>query len=416
MGSLGGESLPTGPDVSPRLRAEMSNAYLPLLYGIVSSGSSQFTFGANFQLEAQPTGIRLILANYGAGATLAGLCAAASASAASGTTPVDGSGNPVAWTQATVNGGALVMPAGTATAPAYQLTDLMPIEGIARTDGGSGFLIYTRAASPTSGYAAMTAQADTFADLNTALGRPINQYLAAGNYASSNQAGLVDAGASFGFQTFYVAGIVFETEQRCVTLGGFGDSLTQGHFTVGEYAGFARRAANQLSSSACAVSFVDGGFSGETIAVICARVRAVVAAGIPLHLVTLPIDSPNDYLGNPGFESRIALESTVLSTIDYLLSLGIVVVALTSLPFGPNGVDQYSAQRVISSAKLRAMTQRGLVVLDAAQIICGYIPTASQPAVVPASLLTTQDGEHYDDVGQALLASALQDVVSPLLA
>ena len=133
------------------------------------------------------------------------------------------------------------------------------------------------------------------------------------------------------------------------------------------------------------------------------------------HILTIPIDSPNDYLSNPGFLPRAAQEATVLALVDYALSLGVVVVLVTSIPFMQAGADIAGGQRIISSAKLRALSQRGVAVLDAQQIINGSIPTAMTPAVTPGVWLAS-DSSHLDGAGQQALGVALQALLTPLLA
>lgn len=401
---------------NPKIRHGLSNAYLPFLYGLVSRGDEQITFGANFTIERKPTGVRLILANYSSEPQiLAGVCAAASASATSTTTPVDAAGTPSAWHQATIAGGALALPAGAAGAPSYVLTDLMPIEGLDRTDSGRGYLLYTRAASPPDGYVALTTQSVTFATLNAALGRDIAQYFAPGDAASTGQSALTDASVTgSGFQTFYVVGVVFLCEDRCITIGMFGDSLTGGHLTDGEYAGCGRIAVNLLSSPQCGASFVDGNYPGQTMSVICNRARVLTAAGIPLHVAVVPIDSPNDYTSNVGYQDRVGQETTALSLIHHLQSLGITVIVLTALPYGPYGVDPWNEARLVSSAKARKLEQLGVVVMDVAEMACGFVPTSERPAAVPVRYLAS-DHAHYNDALQALLGLNLQQLVGSLL-
>ena len=401
---------------APRIRHGLANAYLPFLYGLVSTGTEQFTFGANFELECRPTGVRLILANYSEQPqTLAGACAAASASAASMTSPVDAAGDPARWHQATIDGGSLTIPAGAAGEPAYAVTDLMPIEGLDRTDGGHGYLLFTRVASPADGYAAVTTQSVSFDTLNASLGRRTAQYFKQGDHASADQSDLTDETVTgSGFQTFYVVGVVFMSPERCITIGMFGDSLSGGHLTAGEYGGYGRVAANGLSLPDCGVSFVDGNFPGQTMSVICARARGLIAAGIPLHVAVVPIDSPNDYTRNSGYQDRAGQETAALSLIHDLLGLGITVIAQTALPYGPHGVDAWNQSRVVSSDKVRRLARLGVVVMDVAASACGFVPTRDRPAVVPMRHLAS-DKAHYNDELQILLGRDLQELVATLL-
>ena len=137
------------------LRSSIGVPYMPFSYvsGLYTFGS-QYTFGTNFNLERPFTGVRILFANYSTTAqTLAGFCVASSASTASRTTPVDTTGAPAAWTSGTVGGAAAVaLPAAPSTAvPAYLLSDLIPIESYARTDGSPFSALFVRVLSATSG-------------------------------------------------------------------------------------------------------------------------------------------------------------------------------------------------------------------------------------------------------------------------
>ncbi len=406
----------------PKLRPSLGVPYMPFSYvSGLYAGGTQYTFGVNLQFERPFTGVKLLLANYTTTTqTLAGVCVASSASAASPTTPVDTTGATTTWTAVTFGGSATptLAAAALASEPSYLLSDLLPIESFARTDGSPFSLLYTRVLSASSGYSVPAASNALVAAINTVDGgRLLPGYSAAGDYVSTaaKQASLTDGLAPTAFAFTYVVGAVFYSESRCIGLMGAGDSLTQGGLTVSGYNGFPRIAVNALSAGACGVSLVDGGWIGQTVALFCARARALLAAGFIPHVMTIPIDSPNDYLDNPGYLPRQAQEATVLSLVDYAESLGVVVILLTSIPFMESGADIAGAQRVISSTKLRALAQRGVLVLDAQAIICGYVPTAARPAVTPASMIAS-DGSHLNDIGQGLLGGALRNVVAPLLA
>ena len=92
-----------------------------------------------------------------------------------------------------------------------------------------------------------------------------------------------------------------------------------------------------------------------------------------------------------------------------------IVVLVTSIPFMSAGTDIQGAQRVVSSTKLRALTMRGVLILDSQTIVSGYVPNAAKLASTPSAFLAS-DGSHLDDQAHGLLGSALAALISPLLA
>jgi lysophospholipase L1-like esterase len=406
-----------------RKMAGIANSYLPVCApGPIQEGSGQATFGLNFNLERHFTGVKLILANHwGSEQVIAGVCCAPSASLEDGVTPVDKNGDHLPWTPVTFDGSNAVILPGSRPSDGgvtYKISDLVPIESSTRMDGSPFCALMTRALSSMWGYRVPTISDAQVAAINTLDGgRLCRGYVFNGDGVSDleKQGSLSRFNVQRGTAFPCIAGVVFYAHERCLSYGFFGDSLTQGLGTKGDLGGYGRRVSAALSGPACGVSMVDGSVSGQTIAQIVARLRALLAIGATPHIVSLPIDSPNDYALDPSAKHRVCQETTVFQVAEDLMKLRSIPVLIGSLPFGPGGLDPHNEQRVISAGKIRRITQQGVLTFDAPSAICGYTPSLEQPAVVPADYLSF-DGFHYNDRLQQLLADRLRPVLFRALA
>ncbi len=400
-------------------RASLFTSHLPVLNAPTSTGSYLATFGSNFQLERSFEAVQLILANYGTVAvTLTGVCAAPSSAVADTVTPVGPTGTASPWTAVTFSGSTTpTIPAGVFGRPALLLSDVMPIESVTRTDGSSFFALFTRCGCPASGWTVPGLSAAALPLFNAAAGgRTLSGSACAGDAASANQTNLTAANTVTNGPNGYVVGVRFLSPQRVITLASFGDSLTQGLLTGSGFNGYGRIAAQALSNttknSTVGVSFVDGGWSGEPVTSICNRANDLFAAGIVPDIVTVPIDSPNDYILSPTGSGRLVQAAQIYALADKFMNAGATVVLLTSLPYMSSGADIFGAQRAVSSAVVRALARRGAVVFDPTTLVCGYTPTPTMPAVTPAGYLAS-DGAHINEAAHKMLGAALAGLLSP---
>jgi len=400
----------------PTLRSGLLNSHIAVSENSgVLTNSGTLTLGANFRLETPFVGVRLILANYGAAVTLPNLAVAASSDAVSVTVPNDGKGGVAPWLPVTTGGTtSATLPAGTTAQPTYTLSDIVSLESIDPTDGLGTWHIKTRVLCPASGWSLAQAPGPTMAD---AEGRSFQFWYASADYVSSPAliANLTDTASGLALvqNTFLVAGVQFYSGTRCISIASFGDSLTRGFGGAADgYGGYGRLAARTLTSAACGVSYVDGSFSGQITELFAARALYMLNQGIVPHVLTIPIDSPNGY----SSADRVNMERVVMDVVNKALSLGVLVVLLTSIPFGGTVADPNNASRIISSAKVRKLAARGVLVMDAAALLCGFIPTISQPAILPAGLVSTTASPHINDAGQHVLSNALVALLQPVLA
>ena len=431
--------LVAAPTLAP-LRQQLWQSVMPFWgEAVAPAQTTQLTLGENFSLDGRFTAIQLIFANPGTAVTLPAVTVAPSASAGSRTTPVDAAGNTIGWTAVSLGGAsAIALPAGTAARPSLTLSDPLPLQSLARSDGGSYALLYTRVLSPASG---TSWTADYLTDLAPLLslsaytsasgGRSVALYFGGGDFVSQPAVAtlLTDANAAIGTTFSYVAGVRYLSPDRVVTIMGCGDSLTAGFSTQSGYAGFGLQASVALSRQlGIGVSYVAHGYPGQSSADFAANCRT--AANL-LHpaVVTLPVDSPNDWTGVGNTASgtaapaataaqdtvRIAMQQRALDLADTVLSYGGLPVLLTPIPFaGYDAAGQYGAERAQAGAFARLLSARGGLVLDAQAILSGYVPSAARVPTLPATCLAP-DGAHLNDACQGRLGAALAQALMPRL-
>lgn len=402
-----------------------------------SAQSTQLTSGMNFSVDGQFTAIQLIFANPGSSVTLPAVRVASSASNASLTTPVDSSGNTMSWTTVTSNGSSsITLPAGTLAQPALSLSDVIPMQSLTRTDGGTFSLVYTRTLSPATGTSwtpniLIDGTGLSLSAYNTAAGgRNVGFYYGGGDFASSQTVANVlnDSNATTTAVYTYVAGIRYLSPNRVVTIMGCGDSLTAGFKTTSGYDGFGLQAAVTLANNlGIGVSYVAHGYPSQSTPDILANCKAAADLLKPA-VVTFPIDSPNDWTGVANSESttaaaaltaqepvRIAMQMRALDMANTVDGYGGLPVIVTPIPFaGYDAANTYGSERVLAGNFARALSTRGGLVLDAQSIISGYTPTTSNLPTLPSSCLAS-DNAHLNDTCQGTIATSLVTQLTPRL-
>jgi hypothetical protein len=442
-GSLGaGSSLATtpamlsqvlGPKVLPRLW-QTQMPFWGLSHAVAPTNNSPLTIGEDFSVDGPFTAFRLILANPGAAQQLGAIRASVSASNASVTTPMDGSGNPLSWLTVTVGGVSNpTLPAATVIGstngqPSLTLTDIIPAESLTRTDGGKFALVYTRLLGPSSGnmdvgqiYGTSGTAATLAQYALDSGGRKVSTYYAGGDFVSAPavQPLLTDSNAQLNSPYAYVAGVQYLSPTRQVTIMGCGDSLTAGFVTTSGYDGFGLQAAVALAKqTGIGVSYLAHGYPGQSTSDIAANCKTAISLLQP-QVVTVPIDSPNDYTGVTQGSSavattRTAAETNMLGAMDAALASKAVVIGLTPIPFGVyDASNQYGASRAISGAYARMLTGRGVMLVDPQQILLGSVPTATNLPTLPAACLAS-DGAHLTDACQGKIAAPIVSALAQL--
>lgn len=422
-----------GPKILPRLW-QTQMPFWGLSHAVAPTNNSPLTIGEDFSVDGPFTAFRLILANPGAAQQLGAIRASVSASNSSVTTPVDGSGNPLTWLTVTVGGVANpTLPAATVIGstngqPSLTLTDIIPAESLPRTDGGKFVLIYTRLLGPSSGNMDVgqiygtSGTAPTLAQyaLDSG-GRKVSTYYAGGDFTSvpAVQTLLTDNNAQLNSPYAYVAGVQYLSPQRQVTIMGCGDSLTAGFVTMSGYDGFGLQAAVKLSNQlGVGVSYVAHGYPGQSTSDVAANCKAAISLLQP-QVVTIPIDSPNDYTGVTQGSAAVATtrtsaETNMMGAMDAALASKAVVIGLTPIPFGVyDASNQYGASRAISGAYARMLTGRGVMLIDPQQILLGSVPTATNLPTLPVSCLAS-DSAHLTDACQGKIAAPIVSALAPL--
>ena len=389
-------------------------------------GSTVLTFGEDFAVDGTFSAVQLVFQNTGSYVqTLGAVDVSSSASYSKIVTPVDANGTALTWIPVTVNGStSITLPAASTTVqPSLTLSDIIPMKSLARTDGGTKSLIFTRYLSPAAGQkfdtGIMSGAAFFTQYANDSGGRSVQAYFGGGDFVSTNQKRLTDTNAAIGNLYNYVVGVRFLSSTRSVTIMGAGDSLTTGLKTRSGYNGFGLQATVRLAkSTGLSFNYEAHGYPAQHSTDFVASAIALINLAPP-NVLTVTIDSPNDYTGVTGAANiaatRLAMQTRIMSLVDYAQSKGIMVALLSPIPFATyDTVANYGIDRVKSGDFVRHLTVRDMVVVDAQTIISGFMPTQTNLPILPLRDVA-DDGAHLSDVAQGYIATVLAQKLMPYL-
>jgi hypothetical protein len=403
----------------------------------VSAGAG--TAAATMALEGDFFRVRLTLYNFSTTtvATVTGVCVAPTADANSGAvpgiTPTNGSGvaDNTLWKQAAyqgtvISGSAPVnVPVGTATGggsnviPGTLQLDWLICQSIPRADGSPNTMIMYRVAT------------NTTASLNTVLaptgalttgwpavngGRFFQSYGGSGDFASGSQGGW---GAAVRDTVAPAVGLECQGGRRGLSVMTCGDSTFQGANTTAGQNNFGHQAALLATSSACAVSHINVGFSGQQHAAIYQNALNSLALYTPDVLVFEGY-SPND--GYTVAAAEAALGRCV-DIIEQCIKVGTIPVIEPPIPWGgSSGTALTSAQEAIRlgvRAVLLTWKLNGTIIMDNEGILSNGAAIASlKPQYrVYDGLAITPDagGQHPDNNGHAARAGSLNVILQNII-
>lgn len=409
----------------------------------VSAGAG--TVAATMALEGDFFRVRLTLYNFSTTtvATVTGVCVAPTADALSGTpagiTPTNSSGvaDNTLWKQAAYNGTVISgsapvnVPVGTATGggsnviPGTVQLDWLICQSIPRADGSPNTMIMYRVAT------------NTTASLNTVLapagalttgwynstdksgvngGRFFQSYGGSGDFASGSQGGW---GAAVRDTVAPAVGLECQGGRRGISVMTCGDSTFQGANTTAGQNNFGHQAALLATSSACAVSHINVGFSGQQHAAIYQNALNSLALYTPDVLVFEGY-SPND--GYTVAAAEAALGRCV-DIIEQCIKVGTIPVIEPPIPWGgSSGTALTSAQEAIRlgvRSVLLTWRLNGTIIMDNEGVLSNGAAIASlKPQYrVYDGLAITPDagGQHPDNNGHAARAVSLNAILQNII-
>lgn len=400
----------------------------PWLSNRLSAVSAGTTIQNVLTAEAAYIGVRLVYgSNNAVGMTGMKALVAPSASLNNDRDPVDGANAAVGWTTVTFNnGGAFLLPpsaagaavaAGAVTAgsgsagttvESHYASDWMQLQSIARNDGGSLPLLFSRTYFPNAAQAiGMSSPQDAWAtDPAVHDGRIIQSSLQTvdgvttpANFTATSKIG----------RWGHCLAVQFLSRYRGLSVHAIGDSIVQGAGSQGNVANGFRPwghiACKDVSQPTRPVTFANWGVSGQTTAEMLKRLASIIDNYAPDVLFVGPFtvnDAAADLTAGRGlFYMR--------SAIARCLAAGVVPVLFTGIPGSKIGTVE--TQRLAFNAAVRGAAQDGVPVAD-------FDAALRDPAAQSQLLAAYNSGDnvHPNDAGYAAMAAiaraAVQKIVS----
>ena len=402
----------------PRTPIRRSRWLTQKWFGASSYGTAgaDYTFGQIMTLEAPFEAIQLIVGNPTTSALTYDACGIAAQATLSGPdgfiVPVDGSGAVQGFTPVTWGGAAAaVIPPGSAAQPTYILSDPIPLESLARSDGGTLPLLHVRTFISTATSLLSNIEIAAF-NANRLQGRCVHDYLVQGSNAIATANPAVQSqNVDVGFMP--VVGIRYLSTRTGVSLMAVGDSLAQGEFTSSQFNAWGLKAAEILSTPLAPVSFINEGVGGQTTDVFQAQARSSIARYNP-DIVAIPPWSPNNQEGAAG-ANRLGMLAQALETAAIAEAAGATTIIETAWPWAGTAA---SASEITTSGIVRTVTDATNRVLDVQKILLGGIPPAGTQIQMPIVYAAypvpgSSVNAHLNDTGTLLIGQALAAMLRP---
>lgn len=345
-------------------------------------------------------GVRLIYANYDNAATMP----IAKAKVASAPKHLASTGSQMTWYNVTFDGAtSATVPqalAGSAQqAPGILVSDMIPLQAVARTDGGTRGLIRLRTlidgVSAAKTVTVLTVSGTQSAAFNSA---PWNNGYQFGSYSPAVDAVTSTSDSTSVTETggpIMCIGAIFVTDNQIDSIAAFGDSLVAGANTTNNTSGWPTR----ITMLDAGISGVNFGSSGQKTVDTLATLRRYLASVDKPTYVAFKMWSPNDgYTTQRMFDDAWAYG---VEMIERCRNAGVTPVVLTSGPV--NGyTSEQNGFRLAQNAKTIELRKAGCIVVDASAII-----TADGTNNTINPLYNSGDGLHYNDLGHELIAKAV---------
>lgn len=380
-------------------------------------------------------GVRLVFANYnvadimqinGAAVAATSYVEQANGSEAAFSTQLvysgGNNGTTLTWVPVTFNGASsVVVPAAIAAfgnsgnkenlRPGEVVSDFIPLVSIPRADGSPLPLLRTRVHISDNtfppGVAPSVMQRNNLLSSAPMTGGHI--------ILSGKAAAVVGALTTQSLAPYYYGGaiepvgVIYALNKRARTICAFGDSLTQGGNSNGQFGWPTRLHGKYGGAPGVAFSAANWGVSGQDLRTSLAVCRDTCSLYKPQY-ATIFAWSPNNLI-NGSQAVMDELWGHVLGTIDYLQQIGVTPVVLTSGPVNTmNAVDAvlWRAQ----NARVMALPA-SVIKVDVGRALTEpntYDSTAPKIALPYGTALdgvTYVDGTHYNNAGYEMMADCV---------
>ncbi len=363
------------------------------------AGSNQTGVSVIMQFPslAQFDAVQLVYANMDASSTYQVDIAKA---AAAPTHANNGTG--LTWSSVTFNDNGNVVPVATGTGadivPGILFSDVMPLQSVARTDGGTPYLLQTRSYS--AGSVNTGGLSGTEFGLINALNSGREQWAA--RYVAGDQVTSISSQAPQATgNIMYPQAVVFYSNSaayRNILWGG--DSLVRGYGSTAHANGFLEQAVVLAGASPVRIPY-NYGQSGQKHTASIATLKKALAGFTP-DIVGLQAHSIND-ITTAGMDKSLA---ETLSFLQYAKALRVPVI-LSTVAAASTVTGGNNTYRLALNDKVRALCATGAArLLDIASIIDDPANTAQ----INASY-NYGDGIHFNDAGYAAIAAVLAPMI-----
>src|SRR5664279_1116630 len=264
------------------------------------------------------------------------------------------------WVQVTKSAASRI---ATAIAPAasgrmsYTVTDWTPISSVARTDSGTQPLIVARVYM--SGNSLLPVYGDGTDSFTNWATRTDGRLWSARSQALDGVGTIANFTSTTQISQCPIVGIQYLARGKVITVGGVGDSITEGRGTYLNE-GFDSPACAALSNMAdVAVEYSNFGWSGQLMSTFTERALDILTSEVRPDVMVFPAGSPNDQpvtLTAAGISSLKGYRTRIIAACA---ERGVVPVMFTWLPVNTavNAWGATDSLRVADNVSARARTK-----------------------------------------------------------
>ena len=285
--------------------------------------------------------------------------------------------------------GSVSLPAGQDYNPSITLSDWIPVESMARTDG-DGFLLYARA------YFSGDVVPGSYLAVGL-LSPVLRRFRVSGN----NLAGSFGSTAYYAFTA--IAQVQTLSKTRQITIAASGDSITAGGGSGASPNGnsWLQKAKEAITNSTRPVTALNWGFHGATPQLYAQAAINLIDSGIKPDILIYSPFSPNG--GTPDASKIAERRYWMLRVIEKCESSGIKPILSTGIANTALGWDSTAdGFRLALNQEIREM---GLPFIDFASVM----GDGATPERIPAAFTT--DGTHPNDAGYTAMSAVAIPVI-----